>query len=148
MKRLALSLLVILALSSLVPTQARSETAIGVVFGYPGNAGLSLRFDRIPINVAWSDDFIHATGDMWMKNAKLDAADGKLNWYWGPGVDAGFPSNDAHDFFFAARVPIGLQYWATPKVEIFGEVAPGFQFVDESDFYWASSLGVRFVISK
>jgi hypothetical protein len=31
---------------------------------------------------------------------------------------------------------------------LFGEVAPGLQLVDETDFYWASNIGIRFVLGK
>ena len=124
---------------------ARAETAIGAVFGYPGNVGLSLRFDRTPINVAWSEDFVHGTIDVWMRKNNINE---NLDWYLGPGVDAGIPLDDAEEFFFAARLPIGLQYMASPKIELFGEVAPGFQFVDDTDFYWASNVGIRFVLGQ
>jgi hypothetical protein len=125
---------------------ARAETAIGAVFGYPGNVGLSLRFDRTPINVAWSEDFIHGTIDVWMRKNNINE---NLDWYLGPGIDAGIPlDDDDDDFFFAARLPIGLQYMASPKIELFGEVAPGFQFVDDTDFYWASNVGIRFVLGQ
>jgi hypothetical protein len=141
-------LLALLALSLSSPGTARAETAVGAVFGYPGNVGLSLRFDNKPFNAAWSSDFFHGTLDMWMKKTPMQAGDGKLSWYVGPGVDAGIPLNDAEEFFLAARLPIGLQYMASPKLELFGELAPGFQFLDQTDFYWASNVGVRFVLGK
>src|SRR5436190_77493 len=37
---------------------ARAETAIGAVFGYPGNAGLSARFSDKAIALAWSSDIL------------------------------------------------------------------------------------------
>jgi hypothetical protein len=146
MRRAAIVLAV--TILSLTPfSSARAETAIGAVFGYPGNVGLSLRFNDIPINVAWSSDFIHGTVDKWMIKRPLGSEE-RLDWYFGPGVDAGIPLDDAEDFFFAVRAPIGLQFMATPKIELFGEVAPGLQLVDETDFYWASNIGIRFVLGK
>ena len=62
MRRLLVVLAVLLVLASMHGS-ARAETAIGAVFGYPGNVGLSLRFDRTPIGAAWSSDFFHATID-------------------------------------------------------------------------------------
>jgi hypothetical protein len=140
--------LAVMMLSLTVSGSARAETAIGAVFGYPGNVGLSLRFDTTPINVAWSEDFVHATADRWMIKKDLGEVDGRLAWYFGPGLDAGIPLDDAEDFFFAVRAPIGLQFMATPKIELFGEVAPGLQLVDETDFYWASNVGIRFVLGQ
>jgi hypothetical protein len=124
---------------------ASAETAIGAVFGYPGNAGLSLRFDNMPINAAWSEDFIHGTVDKWIKKTPM-GSDGKLAWYLGVGVDAGIPFDDNEEFFLAGRVPIGLQLMFTPKLEGFGEVAAGLQVLDETDFYWSSSIGIRFLL--
>ena len=135
---------VLLAVTSV--RAAHAETAIGAVFGYPGNAGLSLRFDNIPIGAAWSDDFLHATIDMWLKKTPLDNE--QLSWYWGTGADAGLPFEDSDEFFLAGRVPIGLQFMATPKWEIFGELAPGLQVLDETDFYIAGAAGVRYVLGK
>jgi hypothetical protein len=127
---------------------SRAETAIGAVFGYPGNVGLSMRFDNTPLNVAWSDDFLHGTGDIWLKKTAMKDGEGKLSWYYGAGVDAGIPMNDDHDFFLAGRVPIGLQFMMSPKLELFGEVAAGVQVLSDFDFYWASSAGIRFVLGK
>jgi hypothetical protein len=70
MKPLALAVLTIGLIAALA-APARSETAIGAVFGYPGNVGLSLRFDNMPINAAWSSDFFHGTVDMWLKKTPL-----------------------------------------------------------------------------
>ena len=125
---------------------ARAETAVGAVFGYPGNAGLSARFDDKPIALAWSSDFLHGTADLWMIRRKLDVGDERLSWYFGPGGDIGVPLDDKEDFFLAVRAPVGVQFMLSPKVETFGEFAPGVQLANETDFYWAASVGVRFVL--
>jgi hypothetical protein len=128
MKRAAL--LIALLLSVLTATgPARAETAIGAVFGYPGNAGLSARFNDKAIALAWSSDFFHGTADLWMVKKKLDVGDDRLSWYFG-----------------AVRAPLGVQFMFSPKIETFGEFAPGVQLADETDFYWAASVGVRFVL--
>jgi hypothetical protein len=145
MKRVvALLTVLLLALGAADPSHA--ETAIGAVFGYPGNAGLSARFDDKPIALAWSSDFIHGTADLWMVKKKLDVGDERLSWYFGPGGDIGIPLDDSEDFFLAVRAPLGVQFMLSPKVETFGEFAPGVQLADETDFYWAASVGVRFVL--
>ena len=148
MKRTTAILAAVIGLTLATLGTARADTAVGAVFGYPGNVGLSMRFDRKPIDVAWSDDFIHGTADMWLKLTPMKNGDGKMSWYYGPGIDAGIPLNDDHDFFLAGRLPIGLQYMASPKLEFFGQLAPGIQILDEVDFYWAGSAGVRFVLGK
>jgi hypothetical protein len=135
----------VLALTSLSAGSARSETAIGAVFGYRGNVGLSVRFDQTPVNAAWSSDFFHGKLDKWISKKNLGE---NLDWYWRPGIDAGIPLDDAEEFFLAARVPFGLQFMLTPKIETFGEIAPGFQFLDQTDFYWASNVGIRFALGN
>ena len=126
----------------------RAETAIGAVFGYPGNVGLSLRFNNMPIGAAWSEDFVHATIDMWMVKKPLGTNNEDLDWYFGPGADLGLPLDDDEEFFLAIRAPLGLQLMATPKIELFGEVAPGIQVLDETDFYIAGAAGIRFVLGN
>jgi len=145
MKKFAL-VLVTLVIAVASVGAAHAETAIGVVFGYPGNAGLSLRFDDVPVGVAWSNDFVHGTVDKWLKKTPLDNA--QLSWYYGFGVDAGIPFDDTHEFFLAGRVPIGLQYMFSPKWEGFAEAAPGLQVLDETDFYIAGAAGIRYVLGK
>ena len=145
MKRVVVILSVLLLASSVART-SRAETALGAVFGYPGNAGLSARFDQTAIALAWSSDFLHGTADLWMIKKKLDVGDDRLSWYFGPGGDIGIPLDDSEDFFLAVRAPLGAQFMVSPKVETFGEFAPGVQLANETDFYWAASVGVRFVL--
>jgi len=145
MKRVVLVLSTLLSLSCLTgPSHA--ETALGAVFGYPGNAGLSARLTDKAAALAWSSDFLHGTADLWMIKKKLDVGDERLSWYFGPGGDIGIPLDDQEDFFLAVRAPLGVQFMVSPKVETFGEFAPGVQLADQTDFYWAASVGVRFVL--
>ena len=125
---------------------SRAETALGAVFGYTGNAGLSARFDDKTAALAWSSDVLHGTADLWMVKKPLDVGDARLSWYFGPGGDIGIPLDDKEDFFLAVRAPIGVQFMVSPQVETFGEFAPGVQLANETDFYWAASVGVRFVL--
>ena len=143
-----ITVVAVLALSLACIGTARAETAIGAVFGYPGNVGLSMRFDNMPIGVAWSDKFIHGTIDMWIKKTPMKDTEGKMSWYYGPGGDVSIPTDSAENFQLAFRVPIGLQYMATPQMELFGELAPGIKIIDNVDFYWAGSVGIRFVLGK
>jgi len=145
MKRVVVILSVLLLASSVART-TRAETALGAVFGYPGNAGLSARFDDKAIALAWSSDFLHGTADLWMVKKNFQGGDKRLSWYFGPGGDIGIPLDSNEDFFLAVRAPLGAQFMVSPKVETFGEFAPGVQLVNETDFYWAASVGVRFVL--
>ena len=145
MKRVVVILSALLSLSCLAGS-SHAETALGAVFGYPGNAGLSARFNDKPIALAWSSDFLHGTADLWMIKKNLEGGDKRLSWYFGPGGDIGIPLDDTEDFFLAVRAPLGAQFMVSPKVETFGEFAPGVQLANQTDFYWAASVGVRFVL--
>ena len=145
MKRVAAILCAVL-LTPCLAGAARAETALGAVFGYPGNAGLSARFDDKAMALAWSSDFLHGTADLWMIKKQMQGGNGKLSWYFGPGGDIGIPLDSDKDFFLAVRAPLGAQFMVSPKVETFGEFAPGVQLANETDFYWAASVGVRFVL--
>ena len=147
MKRVVVILGALLLASSVART-TQAETALGAVFGYPGNAGLSARFDDKAMALAWSSDFLHGTADLWMIKKNFEGGDKRLSWYFGPGGDIGIPLDSNEDFFLAVRAPIGVQFMVSPKVETFGEFAPGVQLANETDFYWAASVGVRFVLGK
>ena len=145
MKRVVVILSALLLASS-VARPSRAETALGAVFGYPGNAGLSARFNDKAIALAWSSDYLHGTADLWMVKKNIEGGDKRLSWYFGPGGDIGIPLDSNEDFFLAVRAPLGAQFMVTPKVETFGEFAPGVQLANQTDFYWAASVGVRFVL--
>ncbi len=71
----------------------------------------------------------------------------------GPGLGFNYYTSGAN-FDFGFRVPIGVQLFATDKIEIFLEVAPHLfvMFINNSvaqsslDFRVGSSLGVRYWI--
>jgi hypothetical protein len=143
MKNVA-AVLAALILTATAEGNARADAAVGVEFGYPGNIGLSLRFNQTPINLAWGPDFIHGTIDQWIVKSPLEPD--VLSLYVGPGLDLGIPIDDSENFALAVRVPIGLQWMVTERVETFAELAPGIQLIDDVDFYWAGNLGIRIVL--
>jgi hypothetical protein len=119
----------------------KADNGIGIQFGEPGNVGLSLRFDKLAIGASWdfgNDGYFHVTADQWL--IKDDVAK-KLDWFLGVGVDLGI----GEPFTLAARLPIGLQWMPAKQWEIFGQVAPGLQLVDKTDFYIGGAVGVRYI---
>ncbi len=140
MKSLLLSLILFVAL--LAPYQMYADTGIGIQFGHPGTVGLSLRFDNIPIGAAWrfgNSGYLHTTVDVWLLKENLAE---HLDWYLGPGVDLGI----GDPFLFAARVPVGLQWFPAERIEVFGQLAPGLQIINKSAFYFAGAIGIRFIL--
>lgn len=118
-----------------------SGTAIGVLFGHPGNVGLSVRLNAINVGVALQSNgsYIRTTLDHWTVCSKLGS---DLNWFLGPGIDLGI----GDPFLVAVRLPIGLQWMPAKQLEVFGQFAPGLQLINSVDFYWAGTVGVRYVL--
>lgn len=116
----AIACVALLSVPSAHAADGAKGTAIGVQFGYPGNAGLSLRFDNLAVGAAWSfgdEGYLHATVDYWLLHNKIER---NLNWYLGPGVNLGV----GDPFMVGVRLPVGLQWLPAKNIEIFGEFAP------------------------
>ena len=141
MLRRVLVLAVMMASLAVAAPSLNAETGVGIQFGEPGNVGLSLRFDNIAIGAAWGfgdNGYLHVTADYWLM--KNDLAK-NLDWFLGLGADVGI----GDPFTLAARVPIGLQWMPAKDWEIFGQVAPGLQIINEVDFYFGGAIGVRYI---
>ncbi len=127
--------------------QAKAEntgdgTAIGVQFGYPGNVGLSLRFERVAIGAAWrlgGSGYLHVTADYWLVKEGVAT---NLDFYVGPGLNLGI----ADPFILGIRLPVGLQWMPARSVEIFGVVAPRLYVIPKTDFDMNAAIGIRFVL--
>ena len=128
--------------STSVTLDALTETIARAIGKYPEQKG---RIERAAQLLA-TGHVDHLIADLWMVKKPLDVGDKRLSWYFGPGGDIGIPLDDQEDFFLAVRAPLGVQFMVSPKVETFGEFAPGVQLADQTDFYWAASVGVRFVL--
>lgn len=121
-------------------TPASADTGVGIQFGEPGNVGLSLRFDNIAIGAGWKlgdNGYLRIDADYWLLKNNLA---NKLDWFLGVGVGAGI----GDPFRLAVRVPIGLQFMATKELEIFGQLAPALQLINEVDFEFGGAIGIRY----
>lgn len=119
---------------------ASAETGVGIQFGEPGNVGLSLRFDNIAIGAGWKigdNGYLAVDADYWLLKNNLA---NKLDWFLGVGVGARL----GDPFRLAVRVPIGLQFMAAKEWEIFGQLAPALQLINEVDFEFGGAIGVRY----
>ncbi len=121
--------------------QQDGGTAVGVQFGYPGNVGLSMRFDRIAIGAAWhlgDNGYLHVTADYWLLKSTIVK---NLDWYLGPGVNLGI----GDPFAFGVRLPIGLQWIPFKHLELFGEVAPCLWLINAVDLDFNGAVGIRYI---
>ncbi|MCX6139620.1 MAG: hypothetical protein NTX15_02125 [Candidatus Kapabacteria bacterium] len=117
-------------------------TGVGIQFGYPGNVGLSLRFDQIALGAAWrlgDNGYLHLTADYWLLKKKLVK---NVDWYLGPGVNIGI----GDPFILGVRLPIGLQWMPAKQLEIFGELAPCFYLLKETKFDVNAAIGIRYIL--
>jgi len=121
-------------------SNATAETGVGLQFGEPGNVGLSLRFDNIAIGAGWKvgdNGYLAIDADYWLLKNNLA---NKLDWFLGVGIGARL----GDPFRMAVRVPIGLQFMAAKEWEIFGQLAPALQLINEVDFEFGGAIGVRY----
>ena len=141
MKKLSTILLVAIIAATFANT-SKAETGIGIQFGEPVSAGLSLRFDNIAIGAGWKfgdNGYLAVDADYWIGKNNLA---NQLDWFWGLGVGARL----GDPFRLDGRVPIGLQWMPAKQWEIFGQVAPSLQIINEIKFQFSGAIGVRFIL--
>ena len=139
MRCLIASLIGVVIILAASPT-SRAETGVGIQFGSPSNVALSLRFDRLAFGVGWGfgdNGYLVVDADYWILKNELAR---QLDWFVGLGVGAfiGDP------FRLNVRVPIGLQWMPAKEWEIFGQLAPALQVINEVDFIFGGAVGVRY----
>jgi hypothetical protein len=137
-KNLILFFLFFLVLMPSFSQQAFATKGIGVIVGNP--TGLSFRVNRFPVlAVAWSgDSYIHLNMDYWLFNPRLEWP---IKAYVGVGGNFRFGDN----FGIGVRFPLGLQLFFARRFELFGELVPGVQFIDNSGFDLDAGIGLRFL---
>ncbi|MBK7032291.1 MAG: hypothetical protein IPI24_08795 [Ignavibacteria bacterium] len=138
---MAFTMFLLVAVAPVMAGNNDGSTAAGIQFGYPGNVGLSLRFDRIAIGAAWhvgDNGYVHVTADYWLLKSSLAK---NLDWYLGPGVNLGL----GNPFALGVRLPVGLQWIPAEHLEIFGEVAPCLWLIDAVDLNINGAVGIRYI---
>ncbi|MES0490922.1 MAG: hypothetical protein ABUK01_13075 [Leptospirales bacterium] len=127
-----------------------AKTGIGVMGGDPN--GITLKFNNFPVielgyDLGWgggSSGSFDLNVDYWIINKPL----GGKNFFWFLGIGASVQYGAGSNSWFGvgARVPIGLQWFPVPKVEIFAEVAPGLAILPGLGLDVDFGVGVRFYI--
>ncbi len=120
-------------------------TGIGIIVGEP--TGISFRINNFPVlGIAWSvfDNYFHFHCDYWLANSKLDRS---LYGYYGLGVKlTGNEKGAGDDLQLGVRVPLGLRYNLTRRVELFAEVVPGMRVISDTEFDIDGGIGIRFFL--
>lgn len=120
---------------------ATAEVGVGVILGSP--TGISALFsNRVAVAAAWNipSERVHLHSDVWLLRQRLiDPVD----WYLGVGGKVQFAS-EGDEVRTGVRVPLGLQWYAFPRLELFGEIVPGMQLIPSTDFDLDAGIGVRF----
>jgi len=151
MKRFTVLLFVISVILSGMQASAAEHSGFGagIIIGDP--TGISLKYDKFAAGIAWSlDDYFHIHCDYWFYQADLVK---QLNWFVGGGVkfkafddhdNSRNHDSDDHSFGVGVRVPVGLQYFIVPRVEVFGEIVPGIYLFPDTDFDLDGGIGARY----
>jgi hypothetical protein len=140
------SLLLLAALSVLLLTpDARAQQGqfgIGGQVGEPTGLTLKLGVGRGAIDLAagWdlSDDHFFAQGHYLLAEQRLSGS--PVGLFYGPGL---FVASREENTAFGLSLNVGLNYYTGP-FEIFGQVTPRLQLVDDTDFDLGAALGLRF----
>lgn len=88
------------------------------------------------------DGRLYLGGDyVWYNYNSIQVAQGRLPFYYGPGLWTSFSDNSA----VGMRFVLGLEYqFATAPFDIFFEIAPGIRVIPNTNGYVSSGLGARF----
>jgi hypothetical protein len=139
--------ILLIGVFSLGLTAQDSGFGVGVIIGEP--TGLSLKTwisqkHAVDAGVAWSltNDWFHIHVDYLIHNFELiDVSRGQLPFYFGFGAKVGIGNN----FNVGARVPVGLAYlFDDAPLDIFVEVVPALQLINQIDFDMNGGIGIRY----
>jgi hypothetical protein len=146
-KTLLLSVLMLLMTGTILSAKSHSSgsatgTGIGIVVGYPGNVGLSIKIQNFPVlGLSWylgQSSYFGGTIDWWFINNSLES---NFYWYLGFGGYVWL----GHSVGLGPRLPIGLQWFpGGSPFEIALEVAPALSLLPGIDFVFQGSLAFRY----
>jgi len=148
--RYAILLLVVLAAGE-AAAQSR-DFGLGFIVGEPtgisGKAWQS-RTTAFDFAVAWSfshDDALHLHADyLRHRFGVIEVSRGQLPIYYGIGGRLRFNDTGNEDVEFGVRFPVGLDYlFPSDPIDIFLEIVPILDLVEETDFELNASLGARY----
>ena len=139
--------LLVMALLFLAAGEAAAQRrggnfGIGGQVGSPTGLTIKAGVGRGAVDFAagWdlSDDSFFAQGHYLLAERSLSGTE--LGFFWGPGVFVG--SNDDNTSF-GLSLNAGINYYTGP-IELFGQITPRLQLIDDTDFALGFALGLRF----
>ena len=143
----------LLFLSTLLLTAAPAAaqtTAFGIGGQLGDPTGVAFRFgagtSAFDLAAGWDldADRIFVQGHLLLDERRLGTAPPDLRLFYGPGAFLGAGDDDAAlGFSFNA----GLNIWTGP-LEIFAQLTPRLQLVEETDFDLGGALGIRYYPSR
>jgi hypothetical protein len=143
------ALITLLGIALLSGSSVAGNFGAGIIAGEPtglsGQMWLS-KSTALDAAVAWSfgggEDALLVQSDYVFYNmGMIDVKTGAMGLYFGLGGRIKFQSKSQ----IGIRVPIGLDYmFANAPVDIFGEIVPILDLVDETELNFSAALGVRY----
>lgn len=133
-------MVVLLGSFAIVPVAA--DVGVGVILGSP--TGISALFgNRVAVAAAWNvqRDQVHLHGDVWLLHQELVDP---VNWFLGAGGKFQLNPQGDSDIRVGIRVPLGVQFFVIPRLELFGEIAPGIRVIPSTSFDLDAGVGIRF----
>jgi hypothetical protein len=132
------------------PAHAQRGTfGIGGQVGDP--TGLALKFTSgaraFDLAAGWDlDDYLYVQGHLLLRERRLQGTASDFRYFYGPGLfvtirESGRDDDD--DVNFGISFNAGLSYYFD-AFEIFGQLTPRLQLVDDTDFDLGGAIGIRF----
>lgn len=118
------------------------DIGVGAILGSPTGISALLN-NKVALAAAWNipSERVHLHADVWLIRQRLvDPVD----WYLGAGGKVQFASGNSDDIRAGFRVPVGLQWYALPRLELFGEIVPGMRLIPSTGFDLDGGVGIRF----
>jgi len=140
-------ILIAIILLALPASSAPKKFGAGIIIGEP--TGISLKYLNFASGIAWSvQNHLHIHVDYWIYNGLLKSP---VNWFIGAGAKFRYMTKESKDrkekdnaFGFGFRIPVGLQWFVIPEVELFAELAPGISLFPGTAFDIDGGLGARY----
>jgi hypothetical protein len=153
MRKLMISTLCAVALCAAVTPGHAADKHVGLGFIVGEPTGVDAKFwlansHALEFGLAWSldnNEHLHLQGDyLFHKWDVFDLTNGdQLPLFFG--IGARLVLIDHADDVFGVRFPVGLAYiFANYPFDIFGEIVPILDLVDETDFDLEGAIGARF----